>query len=191
MVDILMNMEEDVTLLTCKECAIELYEELVKRGCQFLQDKIRVYKEIDRAGDVIEITKLISECKEDDAFFVFGMIDEKNLFDRTVIIDSCVEELIDLAEIPEESEIVIVQEEEEEEDTLLDFIARMLGDSDEDEYDEYEECEYHICDECLAIDEILDNEDLTFEQALREAYRCGREAALIEIQEEIEFKLFE
>ena len=109
---------------------------------------------------------------------------------KNVIIDSCVEELIDLAEIPEESEIVIVQEEEEE-DALLDFIARMLGDSDEDEYDEYEECEYHICDECLAIDEILDNEDLTFEQALREAYRCGREAALIEIQEEIEFKLFE
>ena len=45
MIDFLIDSERDVTLLTCKECALHIYEELVEIGCSFAQSEMRILQE--------------------------------------------------------------------------------------------------------------------------------------------------
>ena len=183
MLDFLINSEVDVTLLTCKACAVDIYEDLIAMDCRFIQSEQAVLKEIERCNDVVEITKLVAESNEKDAFFVLGMEDEKDLTDRVVVIDSCVYDYVDEYSIPENSEVIIAEYDEADLDIvsdMSDFIKLFTDNNDC--------CE---CDECLAVGEIIENEELSFEEALREAYRAGKIAALTEIAEEIENKIFE
>ena len=195
MLDFLINSNVDITLLTCESCAIDIYEELVNKGFEFFQSEKRILEEIENSNGVVEITKLVSNfINEEDVFFVFGMEDEKELMDRIVVIDSCVEDCVDEDMIPRNSMIIMGEnheedEYEEEDDYITDlhgFINSLVYGDEVPEEDEYEEdCE---CDECLTVNEILDNIDLSVEDALREAYRAGKVAALVELAEEIEDK---
>lgn len=166
MANFLIELEEDITFLTCKECAIDIYVELLEAGYKFLQSKSSVVKEFSKDSEVYEVTKLVAEASEEDVYFVFAVESVEHLDDRHVVVDGCVMDLIDEVEIIDDEEV---------EDFCL-----------EDEcYDDYS------CDECLSVEEIMMNDELSFEEALREAYRCGRQAALYEIAEEIESKIFE
>ena len=163
MANFLIELEEDITFLTCKKCAIDTYVELLEAGCRFLQSKSSVVKEFSKDSEVYEVTKLVAEASEEDVYFVFAVESVEHLDDRHIVVDKCVMDLI------EEIETI------DDEDFCL-----------EDEcYEDYS------CDECLSVEEIMMNDELSFEEALREAYRCGRQAALYEIAEEIESKIFE
>ena len=166
MANFLIELEEDITFLTCKECAIDIYVELLEAEYKFLQSKSSIVKEFSKDSEVYEITKLVAEASKEDVYFVFAVESIDHLDDRHIVVDKCVMDLI------EEIEII---DDEEDEDFCL-----------EDEcYEDYS------CDECLSVEEIMMNDELSFEEALREAYRCGRQAALYEIAEEIESKIFE
>lgn len=166
MANFLIELEEDITFLTCKKCAIDTYVELLEAGYKFLQSKSSIVKEFSKDSEVYEITKLVAEASKEDVYFVFAVESIDHLDDRHIVVDKCVMDLI------EEIEII---DDEEDEDFCL-----------EDEcYEDYS------CDECLSVEEIMMNDELSFEEALREAYRCGRQAALYEIAEEIESKIFE
>ena len=166
MANFLIELEEDITFLTCKKCAIDTYVELLEAGYKFLQSKSSIVKEFSKDSEVYEITKLVAEASKEDVYFVFAVESIDHLDDRHIVVDKCVMDLI------EEVEII---DDEEDEDFCL-----------EDEcYEDYS------CDECLSVEEIMMNDELSFEEALREAYRCGRQAALYEIAEEIESKIFE
>lgn len=169
MANFLIELEEDITFLTCKKCAIDTYVELLEAGCRFLQSKSSVVKEFSKDSEVYEVTKLVAEASEEDVYFVFAVESIDHLDDRHIVVDKCVMDLIDLTD-----EVEIIDDEEDEDFCL------------EDEcYEDYS------CDECLSVEEIMMNDELSFEEALREAYRCGRQAALYEIAEEIESKMFE
>ena len=159
MANFLIELEEDITFLTCKECAIDIYVELLEAGYKFLQSKSSVVKEFSKDSEVYEVTKLVAEASEEDVCFVFAVESVEHLDDRHVVVDGCVMDLIDEVEI--------------------------IDDEEDECYEDYS------CDECLSVEEIMMNDELSFEEALREAYRCGRQAALYEIAEEIESKIFE
>ena len=182
MIDLLIHSDRDITLLTCEECAIDVYVELVNRGCRFLQNEKRIVEQIAKSNDVVEITKLVAESNNNDVFFVFGMENESSLIDRDVFIDRCVEEFIDKDSIPESSEVFMMDGDCSDcIPSVSDFVNLFLDKETE------EKC---LCDECLSVEEIMMNDELSSEEALREAYRCGRQAALYEIAEEIESKIF-
>ena len=144
MANFLIELEEDITVLTCKKCAIDTYVELLEAGCRFLQSKSSVVKEFSKDSEVYEVTKLVAEASDEDVYFVFAVESIDHLDDRHIVVDKCVMDLID--------EVEIIDDEEGEDFCL------------EDEcYEDYS------CDECLSV----------------EAYRCGRQAALYEIAEEI------
>ena len=68
---------------------------------------------------------------------------------------------------------------------LIDEVE-IIDDEEGEDFCLEDECyEDYSCDECLSVEEIMMNDDLSLEEALREAYRCGRQAALYEIAEEI------
>ena len=159
MANFLIELEEDVTFLTCKKCAIDTYVELLEAGCRFLQSKSSVVKEFSKDSEVYEVTKLVAEASEEDVYFVFAVESIDHLDDRHIVVDECFMDLIDEVEI--------------------------IDDEEDECYEDYS------CDECLSVEEIMMNDKLSFEEALREAYRCGRQAALYEIAEEIELKIFE
>ena len=53
---------------------------------------------------------------------------------------------------------------------------------------EEEEC----CDECMVVEEIINDESIeTLEEVIMEAYRRGRESALVELIDEVAFMLYE
>lgn len=145
MEDLLINSGRDITILTCKEKAREIFLELVDKDYEFVQGQLQIIEEINTTKDIIEITKLVSESNEVDNFFIFKMGKEEDLVDRDIIIDSCVKKLVDIDSLPDSSDISIFNDTEEE-------------------------C---CCDECMAVKEILDMEDLSFEEALREVYRLA------------------
>lgn len=183
MIDLLTHSDRDITLLTCEECAIDVYVELVNRGCRFLQSEKRIVEQIAKSNGVVEITKLVAESNKNDVFFIFGMENESSLIDRDVFIDCCVEEFIDEDSIPESSEVFMMDCECSDcIPSVSDFVNLFLDEETE------EKC---LCDECLSVLEIIEDDDLSLEESLREAYRCGRQAALYEIAEEIESKIFE
>lgn len=159
MANFLIELEEDVTFLTCKKCAIDTYVELLEAGCRFLQSKSSVVKEFSKDSEVYEVAKLVAEASEEDVYFVFAVESIDHLDDRHIVVDECFMDLIDEVEI--------------------------IDDEEDECYEDYS------CDECLSVEEIMMNDELSFEEALREAYRCGRQAALYEIAEEIELKIFE
>ena len=93
------------------------------------------------------------------------MEDEILLNNRVVAIDSCVDEHIDKERIPSSSTLITAIEIEED-----------------------EEC----CDECMVVEEIINDENIeTLEEVIREAYRRGRESALVELIDEVAFMLYE
>ena len=47
MVDFLLESDRDMTVLTCRECALDIYEELIEEGCMFIQDRSRIIREIE------------------------------------------------------------------------------------------------------------------------------------------------
>ena len=191
MIDLLIHSDRDITLLTCEECAIDVYVELVNRGCRFLQSEKRIVEEIAKSNGVVEITKLVAESNKNDVFFVLGMENESSLIDRDVFIDCCVEEFIDEDSIPESSEVFMVDcdcDDSEFEEFMSDIVDTLIDKEMKELKETEEDC---LCDECLSVLEIIKEDDLSLEESLREAYRCGRQAALYEIVEEIQSKIFE
>ena len=159
MINFLMESEKDITLLTCKECAFEIYKTLSKYECGFVQSEKRIIEEIG-------ITKIVTNDWDPNIYLVFEMEDEILLNNRVVVIDSCVDEYIDKERIPSSSTLIAAIEIEEED----------------------EEC----CDECMVVEEIINDESIeTLEEVIREAYRRGRESALVELIDEVAFMLYE
>jgi hypothetical protein len=164
MVDFLLESDRDMTVLTCRECALDIYEELIEEGRMFIQDRSRIIREIENSDAVVEITKLKTEDREEDIYYILDLEDEKYLNNRTVVVNSCVSHYIDIDRIPSSSKVVTTEDEEDE------------------------VCD---CDECIVIREIMADKNVTtFEQAIRAAYRCGRDAALVDIIEEAKEMLF-
>lgn len=195
MLSFIMKSEKDVSLLTCGACAFDVYRDLVESGCKFLQSKEMIAKELDSDNEVFEITKLVAEGKKEDVYFLFALEDEKFLRDRIVVIDTCVEEDVCEDRIPLSSEVIHEEDDfvfgeirpiSEDDDLITPFIKSLLNlyeEESEEEEDEESVCLDSICDECLAISEIMSNEEITLEEALREAYRMGKESAIVEIIE--------
>ena len=79
------------------------------------------------------------------------------------MVDSCVDEYIDKERIPSSSTLIAAIEDDEE-----------------------------CCDECMVVEEIINDENIeTLEEVIREAYRRGRESALVELIDEVAFMLYE
>lgn len=160
-----MESEKDITLLTCKECAFEIYKTLSKYECGFVQSEKRIIEEIADSNKVVGITKIVTNDWDSNIYLVFEMEDEILLNNRVVAIDSCVDEYIDKERIPSSSTLITAIEIEED-----------------------EEC----CDECMVVEEIINDENIeTLEEVIREAYRRGRESALVELIDEVAFMLYE
>lgn len=187
MINYLINSEEDITLLTCKKCAFGVYEALLDQGCKFMQDKERIIREIRKADKIIEITKLIAESKEEDVFFLFSFEAEEYLRDRTVIIDTCVEDFVDEESIPAHHIKHLPDHITHEE--IAEFVADLMSIEDEDEFEDECDCE-DMCDECCVVAELLESDPLDFEEALRLSYRAGKIAAIVDVIEDLEEKLF-
>lgn len=165
MINFLMESEKDITLLTCKECAFEIYKTLSKYECGFVQSEKRIIEEIADSNKVVGITKIVTNDWDSNIYLVFEMEDEILLNNRVVAIDSCVDEYIDKERIPSSSTLITAIEIEED-----------------------EEC----CDECMVVEEIINDENIeTLEEVIREAYRRGRESALVELIDEVAFMLYE
>lgn len=165
MINFLMESEKDITLLTCKECAFEIYKTLSKYECGFVQSEKRIIEEIADSNKVVGITKIVTNDWDSNIYLVFEMEDEILLNNRVVAIDSCVDEHIDKERIPSSSTLITAIEIEED-----------------------EEC----CDECMVVEEIINDENIeTLEEVIREAYRRGRESALVELIDEVAFMLYE
>lgn len=165
MINFLMESKKDVTLLTCKECAFEIYKTLSKYECGFVQSEKRIIEEIADSNKVVGITKIVTNDWDSNIYLVFEMEDEILLNNRVVAIDSCVDEYIDKERIPSSSTLITAIEIEED-----------------------EEC----CDECMVVEEIINDENIeTLEEVIREAYRRGRESALVELIDEVAFMLYE
>lgn len=165
MINFLMESEKDITLLTCKECAFEIYKTLSKYECGFVQSEKRIIEEIADSNKVVGITKIVTNDWDPNIYLVFEMEDEILLNNRVVVIDSCVDEYIDKERIPSSSTLIAAIEIEED-----------------------EEC----CDECMVVEEIINDESIeTLEEVIREAYRRGRESALVELIDEVAFMLYE
>lgn len=165
MINFLMESEKDITLLTCKECAFEIYKTLSKYECGFVQSEKRIIEEIADSNKVVGITKIVTNDWDPNIYLVFEMEDEILLNNRVVAIDSCVDEYIDKERIPSSSTLITAIEIEED-----------------------EEC----CDECMVVEEIINDENIeTLEEVIREAYRRGRESALVELIDEVAFMLYE
>ncbi len=188
MIEKLIYSDGDTILLTCTSCAIDIYKKLLFNGFKFLQSESDIVKELDKCScdSVVKITKLVAESNNEDLFFIFELEDEEVSDDRYVIIDTCVRPLVD---------VEILEDDDDDNDDscevdnviyLSDYIkkkniesfVKSFVDPDEDEFD----CD---CDECIIVDELLSDDSLDFEDALRSAYRQGRIAALEEIAEEI------
>ena len=166
MINFLMESEKDITLLTCKECAFEIYKTLSKYECGFVQSEKRIIEEIADSNKVVGITKIVTNDWDPSIYLVFEMEDEILLNNRVVVIDSCVDEYIDKERIPSSSTLIAAIEIEEED----------------------EEC----CDECMVVEEIINDESIeTLEEVIKEAYRRGRESALVELIDEVAFMLYE
>ena len=166
MINFLMESEKDITLLTCKECAFEIYKTLSKYECGFVQSEKRIIEEIADSNKVVGITKIVTNDWDPNIYLVFEMEDEILLNNRVVVIDSCVDEYIDKERIPSSSTLIAAIEIEEED----------------------EEC----CAECMVVEEIINDESIeTLEEVIREAYRRGRESALVELIDEVAFMLYE
>ena len=165
MINFLMESEKDITLLTCKECAFEIYKTLSKYECGFVQSEKRIIEEIADSNKVVGITKIVTNDWDSNIYLFFEMEDEILLNNRVVAIDSCVDEYIDKERIPSSSTLITAIEIEED-----------------------EEC----CDECMVVEEIINDENIeTLEEVIREAYRRGRESALVELIDEVAFMLYE
>ena len=95
MANFLIELEEDITFLTCKKCAIDTYVELLEAGCRFLQSKSSVVKEFSKDSEVYEVTKLVAEASEEDVYFVFAVESVEHLDDRHIVVDKCVMDLIE------------------------------------------------------------------------------------------------
>lgn len=163
MINFLMESEKDVTLLTCKECAFEIYKTLSKYECGFVQSEKRIIEEIADSNKVVGITKIVTNDWDPNIYLVFEMEDEALLNNRIIMVDSCVDEYIDKERVPSSSTLIAAIEDDEE-----------------------------CCDECMVVEEIINDESIeTLEEAIREAYRRGRESALVEIMDEIAFMLYE
>lgn len=163
MINFLMESEKDITLLTCKECAFEIYKTLSKYECGFVQSEKRIIEEIADSNKVVGITKIVTNDWDPNIYLVFEMEDEALLNNRIIMVDSCVDEYIDKERIPSSSTLIAAIEDDEE-----------------------------CCDECMVVEEIINDESIeTLEEAIREAYRRGRESALVEIMDEIAFMLYE
>lgn len=184
MIEILLDLEQDTTILTCNKCALEMVEELRRKDCKFMQSLENIYNEIELSG-IVEITKLKTVSGR-DIFFVFGFEKEENLRDRVVLVDQCVNEMIALDCIPEESTCIIFCDFDDREieedvtpysDSFMTHIESVFGEFLEEDDDE-------LCDECLAVREIMEDESLvSVEDCIREAFRMGRTFALYDIQE--------
>ena len=163
MINFLMESEKDITLLTCKECAFEIYKTLSKYECGFVQSEKRIIEEIADSNKVVGITKIVTNDWDPNIYLVFEMEDEALLNNRIIMVDSCVDEYIDKERVPSSSTLIAAIEDDEE-----------------------------CCDECMVVEEIINDESIeTLEEAIREAYRRGRESALVEIMDEIAFMLYE
>lgn len=160
MINFLMESEKDITLLTCKECAFEIYKTLSKYECGFVQSEKRIIEEIADSNKVVGITKIVTNDWDPNIYLVFEMEDEALLNNRIIMVDSCVDEYIDKERIPSSSTVVLAKYEDND-----------------------EEC---LCDECITVEEIINNGDVTLlDDALRDAYQRGRESAIAEIMDEI------
>ena len=163
MINFLMESEKDITLLTCKECAFEIYKTLSKYECGFVQSEKRIIEEIADSNKVVGITKIVTNYWDPNIYLVFEMEDEALLNNRIIMVDSCVDEYIDKERIPSSSTLIAAIEDDEE-----------------------------CCDECMVVGEIINDESIeTLEEVIREAYRRGRESALVELIDEIAFMLYE
>ena len=163
MINFLMESEKDVTLLTCKECAFETYKTLSKYECGFVQSEKRIIEEIADSNKVVGITKIVTNDWDPNIYLVFEMEDEALLNNRIIMVDSCVDEYIDKERIPSSSTLIAAIEDDEE-----------------------------CCDECMVVEEIINDESIeTLEEVIREAYRRGRESALVELIDEVALMLYE
>lgn len=163
MINFLMESEKDITLLTCKECAFEIYKTLSKYECGFVQSEKRIIEEIADSNKVVGITKIVTNDWDPNIYLVFEMEDEALLNNRIIMVDSCVDEYIDKERIPSSSTLIAAIEDDEK-----------------------------CCDECMVVEEIINDENIeTLEEVIREAYRRGRESALVELIDEIAFMLYE
>lgn len=163
MINFLMESEKDITLLTCKECAFEIYKTLSKYECGFVQSEKRIIEEIADSNKVVGITKIVTNDWDPNIYLVFEMEDEALLNNRIIMVDSCVDEYIDKERIPSSSTLIAAIEDDEE-----------------------------YCDECMVVEEIINDESIeTLEEVIREAYRRGRESALVELIDEVDFMLYE
>lgn len=163
MINFLMESEKDITLLTCKECAFEIYKTLSKYECGFVQSEKRIIEEIADSNKVVGITKIVTNDWDPNIYLVFEMEDEALLNNRIIMVDSCVDEYIDKERIPSSSTLIAAIEDDEE-----------------------------YCDECMVVEEIINDESIeTLEEVIREAYRRGRESALVELIDEVAFMLYE
>ena len=104
MANFLIELEEDITFLTCKECAIDIYVELLEAGYKFLQSKSSVVKEFSKDSEVYEITKLVAEASKEDVYFVFAVESIDHLDDRHIVVDKCVMDIIEEIEITDDEE---------------------------------------------------------------------------------------
>lgn len=150
MIEFLIESKEDTTVLTCGGCAIEIYEELLKDGCVFVQNEDIILDEI-RNSDIVEVTKLHMEELNKDIYLILEMKDERYLNNRVVLVDSCVEEFVDIERIPSSSSIVSVEDDEP--------------------------CDECITVEEI----INNGDIVLLSEALRDAYQRGRESAIAEI----------
>ena len=90
MIDFLINSNEDITLLVCRECACEIVKKLYEKDFKFIQDKKTVIEELNKDSEIFEITKLVAEATKEDIYFVFASSEEGNLpLYREVITDNC------------------------------------------------------------------------------------------------------
>ena len=139
MIDFLINSNEDITLLVCRECASEMVVELYERDSKFIQDKKAVIKEFNKDSEIFEITKLVAEASEEDVYFIFASSNEEKLpVDREVIIDDC-------------------------------FL--------EDDEEDFEE----DINELMVVEALMMDDELSLEEAIRLAYRLGKEDAICEL----------
>jgi len=70
MINFLMESEKDITLLTCKECAFEIYKTLSKYECGFVQSEKRIIEEIADSNKVVGITKIVTNDWDPNIYLV-------------------------------------------------------------------------------------------------------------------------